>query len=143
MDYKFLCSSKNSFYPVTMNEMVEVESDLEINIPKDLKELYLEVGYGFIKGSEYNVNRILDPLSVRDFRKRQNDFKFMPDIDIYDEFERDKLIFFEASESALMSIGFGDTGDSAIYYYDIKIASSLKDFLQRIQENDRYYLELV
>lgn len=64
----------------------------------------LQVGYGFINGSEFNINRIMDVDSVRDFRLRQGDFEFYPDIDIYDEFEEDKLIFFEGSESALISI---------------------------------------
>jgi len=44
----------------------------------------------------------MDPYSVRDFRVRENDFEFYPDIEIYDEFENNKLIFFEGSESALM-----------------------------------------
>ena len=49
----------------------------------------------------------MDPESVLDFRLRQNDFEFYPDIEIYDEFEKDKIVFFEANESALISIGFG------------------------------------
>lgn len=92
---------------------------------------YLEVGYGFIKGSEFNTNRILDPYSVRDFRLRINDFEFYPDIEIYDEFENDKLIFFEGSESALMSIELNDNNKNPIYYYDIQIATSLTEFLRK------------
>ena len=46
----------------------------------------------------------MDVDSVRDFRLRQGDFEFYQDIDIYDEFEEDKLIFFEGSERALISI---------------------------------------
>lgn len=49
--------------------------------------------YRFIKGSENNVNRILDPYSIRDFRMRENDFEFYPDIEIYTEFEIDEVIF--------------------------------------------------
>lgn len=104
---------------------------------------YLEVGYGFIKGSEFNTNRILDPYSVRDFRLRINDFEFYPDIEIYDEFENDKLIFFEGSESALMSIELNNNNKNPIYYYDIQIATSLTEFLRKIEENDQYYLDLL
>ena len=97
-------NQENSFYPVTENEIKEVEKELDLKFPKELVNFYIEVGYGFIKGSEYNINRIMDPYSVRDFRLRDNDFEFYPDIEIYDEFENNKLIFFEGSESALMSI---------------------------------------
>lgn len=112
-------------------------------IEKELVNFYSEVGYGFIKGSEFNINRIMDPYSVRDFRLRVNDFEFYPDIEIYEEFENNKLIFFEGSESALMSIELNENNQSPVYYYDIQIATSLEEFLRKIQENDKYYLELL
>ena len=144
MSYEFIKESeKNSFYPVTENEIKEVEKELNLTFPKELVKFYIEVGYGFIKGSEFTINRIMDPYSVKDFRLRVNDFEFYPDIEIYDEFERNKLIFFEGSESALMSIELDEKDKSPVYYYDIKIANSLKEFLRKIEENDKYYLELL
>lgn len=144
MSYEFIkANQENSFYPVTENEIKEVEKELNLKFPKELVNFYLEVGYGFIKGSEFNVNRVMDPYSVRDFRLRVNDFAFYPDIEIYDEFENNKLIFFEGSESALMSIELNENSRSAVYYYDIQIATSLEEFLKRIGEDDKYYLELL
>jgi antitoxin YxxD len=136
-------NQENSFYPVTENEIKEVEKELDLKFPKELVNFYIEVGYGFIKGSEYNINRIMDPYSVRDFRLRDNDFEFYPDIEIYDEFENNKLIFFEGSESALMSIELNEKNSSPVYYYDIQIATSLKEFLRKIEVDDKYYLELL
>ncbi|GAE94752.1 hypothetical protein JCM21714_3940 [Gracilibacillus boraciitolerans JCM 21714] len=66
--------------------------------------------YEFIKGSEFNINRFMDPYAVKDFRLRVNEFEFYPDIEIYDEFEDNKLIFFEGSESALISIKLNESG---------------------------------
>ncbi|AEP01012.1 MULTISPECIES: SMI1/KNR4 family protein [Heyndrickxia] len=144
MSYEFIkANQENSFYPVTENEIKVVEKELDLKFPKELVNFYLEVGYGFIKGSEFNVNRMMDPYSVRDFRLRVNDFEFYPDIEIYDEFENNKLIFFEGSESALMSIELNENSRSAVYYYDIQIATSLEEFLKRIGEDDKYYLELL
>lgn len=144
MSYEFIkANQENSSYPVTENEIKEVEKELDLKFPKELVNFYIEVGYGFIKGSEFNINRIMDPYSVRDFRLRANDFEFYPDIEIYDEFENNKLIFFEASESALMSIELNEDNKSAVYYYDIQIANSLEEFLRKIEENDKYYLELL
>ncbi|UIR31947.1 SMI1/KNR4 family protein [Priestia flexa] len=144
MSYEFIKENQeNSFYQVNENEIKEVEKELDLKFPKELVNFYIEVGYGFIKGSEFNINRIMDPYSVRDFRLRVNDFKFYPDIEIYDEFENNKLIFFEGSESALMSIELNENNRSAVYYYDIQIATSLEEFLRKIEENDKYYLELL
>ncbi|WP_106496436.1 SMI1/KNR4 family protein [Lentibacillus sp. Marseille-P4043] len=144
MDYELIkTNEENSFYPVTENEIKEVEKELDLKFPKELVNFYIEVGYGFIKGSEFTINRIMDPYSVRDFRLRVNDFEFYPDIEIYDEFENNKLIFFEGSESALMSIELNEKNSSPVYYYDIQIATSLREFLRKIEENDKYYLELL
>lgn len=143
MSYEFLTKKNNTFYPVSSEEIIEVENTLDILLPNSLKDLYSEIGYGFIKGSENNVNRILDPYSIRDFRMKENDFEFYPDIEIYSEFEIDKVIFFESNESALISIGFTEINKNAIFYYDIQIASSLTEFLQKLQDNDMYYLDLI
>ncbi len=51
--------------------------------------------------------------------------------------------FFEGSESALMSIELNEKNSSPVYYYDIQIATSLEEFLRRIEDNDKYYLELL
>lgn len=134
---------ENSFYPVSEKEIKEVEKELNLKFPKELVDFYIEVGYGFIKGSEFNINRIMDPYSVRDFRLRVNDFEFYPEIEIYDKFENNKLIFFEGSESALMSIELKEKNSSPVYYYDIQIATSLEEFSRKINENDKYYLELL
>ncbi|OEH56381.1 hypothetical protein AQ616_02360 [Oceanobacillus sp. E9] len=134
---------ENSFYPVSEYEIEDVETELNLKFPKELVNFYLEIGYGFIKGSEFNINRIMDPYSIRDFRLRINDFEYYPDIEIYEEFENNKLIFFEGSETALISIELNDDRRSPVYYYDIQIANSLEEFLTRIEKNDKYYLELL
>ncbi|WP_458110429.1 hypothetical protein [Bacillus sp. PK3-037] len=43
-----------------------------MGIPNDLKQSYLEVGYGFIKGNSDNaINRILGPGAVAQIRLRE------------------------------------------------------------------------
>ncbi|MCY8423902.1 SMI1/KNR4 family protein [Bacillus vallismortis] len=144
MGYEFIKTNhENSFYPVTENKIKEVEKELDLKIPKELVAFYKEVGYGFIKGSEFNINRIMGPYSVRDFRLRVNDYEFYPDIEIYEEFENNKLIFFEGSESALMSLELNENNKNPVYYYDIQIATSLEEFLKKIEGNDNYYFELL
>ena len=132
-------SPLNQFYPLTRDKIKESESKLGIIFPKLLREFYLEIGYGVIGSEVGNINRIMDPESVLDFRLRQNDFEFYPDIEIYDEFEKDKMIFFEANESVLISIGFGSDNSGKIYYYDEEISKNLTEFLEKLSEDDTFY----
>ncbi|AQY50657.1 cell wall assembly/cell proliferation coordinating protein, KNR4-like protein [Listeria weihenstephanensis FSL R9-0317] len=142
MTYNFINEDeKNEFFPLNEDEIVKVESELNITLSKSLRDFDNEIGYGFLKSSEYNMNRLMDPESVRDFRLRVNDYEYFPDIEIFDEYEENKLIFFEVSETALMSIGT-TADDNRIYYYDVSIADSLVDFLVKMMEDDKYYLEL-
>ncbi|MDR4228759.1 SMI1/KNR4 family protein [Bacillus mojavensis] len=144
MKYDFIKSYKeNTFYPVSENEILEVENKLGLKLPYDLRQFLLEVGYGFLKKSEYNINRILGPASIRDARLKVNDFEFYPDIEVYEELEEDKVIFFEASESALLLIALGNEQNNSIYYDDIKIADSLEEFLIELMKNDKYYIDLI
>lgn len=143
MKYDFLLKHKeNHFFPVSENEIKEVEDILGLKFPIELREFLLEVGYGFLKRSEYNINRIFGPASIRDCRLRMNDFEFYPDLEVYEELEEDKLIFFEANESALLLIEMSGDKNNAVYYDEIKIADSLVEFLQKVMENDRYYVDL-
>lgn len=144
MKYDFIKNNKkNKFYNVGEDEIDKFEKELKICVPPDLKAFLLEVGYGFIAGSDCNVNRIMDLESIRDFRLRQGDFEFYPDIEIYNEYEDGKLVFFEGNESALISMELTEQENSRIYYYDVKIADSLIEFLDKIEENDNYYLEML
>lgn len=136
---KIKSNPSHQFYPLTKDEIKNSESKLGIVFPQLLRDFYLEIGYGFIGSEVGNINRIMDPESVLDFRLRQNDFEFYPDIEIYDKFEEDKIIFFEASESALISIGFGSDNSGKIYYYDVEISKNLTEFLEKLSENDTFY----
>lgn len=143
MRYDFITRQKeNQFFSVSKYELENVEETLGLKFPSELKQFLLEVGYGFLKRSEYNINRIMGPASIRDARLKVNDFEFYPDIEVYEELEENKLIFFEANESALLLIEMGEEKNNRIYYDDIKIADSLEEFLKKIMENDKYYIDL-
>lgn len=104
MKFKELIKDKENFYTVADSEIVQSENDMQIQLPMELARFYKEIGYGFFKSAKGNINRLMDPLSVRDFRLRQNDFEYFPDKEIYAEFEENKLFFFEVNESILFSI---------------------------------------
>ncbi|MEK4820085.1 MULTISPECIES: SMI1/KNR4 family protein [Priestia] len=143
MRYDFVKNQKdNQFYPVSKNDIEEVEETLGLKFPFELRKFLLEIGYGFLQRAEYNIHRIMGPSSIRDARLKVNDFEFYPDIEVYEDLEEDKLIFFEVNESALLLIDISEEQHNAVYYDDIKIADSLEEFLRKIMEDDKYYIDL-
>ncbi|MGG1367846.1 SMI1/KNR4 family protein [Priestia megaterium] len=143
MRYDFVTNQKdNQFYSVCESDIEGVEGTLGLKLPFELRKFFLEVGYGFLQGSKYNINRIMGPSSIRDARLKVNDFEFYPDIELYEELEEGKLLFFEANESALLLIEISQEQHNAIYYDDIKIADSLEEFLEKVMEDDNYYIDL-
>lgn len=129
----------NKFYHINKETINKIQSELGILFPKELLEFYTHVGYGFIKSEQDNFNRIMDPQSVRDFRLREDSFANNPDLDMYDECERDSLMFFEICEGTYLSIGFSKKNNGKIYYGKKKIADSLTEFLTKYQEDENYF----
>lgn len=141
-DFEFINELENKIYKVPEDDILKAEQRMDISFPNDLKQLYLEVGYGFIKDQSANaINRILGPGAVADIRLREGIFEFDPDLDeIFND--EDKLIFFEVNESVYISIDL-QLVNNPIYYFDIQIAESLEDFFKKFLSNNEYYIDLI
>ena len=93
MKFEFEKKSGSKLEKVTNEEIAQSERELGFSFSKGLVRFYHECGCGKIGRSTNNVNRPMDPISVCDFRLRQGDFEFYPDIELYDDYEDKKLIF--------------------------------------------------
>lgn len=131
---------KNKFYNIPENVISEVEEKLDMVFPIELLEFYKEIGYGFLDSERGNFNRIMDPESICEFRFREGQFNNDSELEIYEEDEKDKIIFFEICEGIYLSIGFSEDNNGKIFYGQNMIAGSLKEFLIKYQENEQYYM---
>ena len=43
---------------------------------------------------------------------------------------------------ALLLIGLSEEKSNSIYYDEIKIADSLEEFLRKVMDNDKYYIDM-
>ncbi len=80
----------------------------------------------------------MDPISVADFRLRQDIYEYNPNLD-----DNDSLVFFEVTELNFLTIKFkeeNELGQCPTYSEDEKIANSLKEFLIKMDENPDYYI---
>ena len=142
MKFNFIRNEKSSYYEVTDDMISQAENEMKLKLPNDLILFYREVGYGFLGSENGNANRLMDPVSVCDFRLRQYDYEFFPDIHVYDSYEDGKLVFFEQNVQSLMSIEITDNETSRIYYYDTVIANSLEEFMNNMANDEYYYFDI-
>ena len=120
-------------YKVEQNEIMEAEKRMGITIPSDLRKFYQEIGYGFVKNEGGAINRLIDPLGCSDIRLREDMYEYDPDLEMYETYEEDSLIFFEVNEGVYMSIGLSD---GKIYFANKMVAESLLDFIHKIVNPD-------
>ncbi|EKF37357.1 SMI1/KNR4 family protein [Bacillus altitudinis] len=141
-NFKFINELENKTYKVSEDDILKAEQRMDISFPNDLRQLYLEIGYGFIKGQSANsINRIMGPGTVADIRLREGVFEFDPDLDeLFDD--ENKLIFFEVNEGVYISLDL-KLVNNPVYYFDTQIAESLEDFFKKFLNNNEYYLDLI
>ena len=129
----------NKFYQIKEDVIADVQEELGIILPNGLKEFYKEVGYGFLSSKRYNFNRIMSPKSLCDFRFRKDQFCDDSELEMYEEYERDQIVFFEISEGSFLSMGFSKENCGEVFCGKVKIANSLLEFLEKYQEDENYF----
>ena len=82
----------------------------------------------------------MGPNSVEEFYLGIGQFQDSEEVEVFNNYIRDKLIFFEVHDSLYLSMGITKLNKGKIYYYDEVIADDLNDFLERYLENERYFL---
>jgi len=142
MDFGFVKKENSHFLDVSAESIAILEKHLNARIPRELSIFYETIGYGFLDVKKFNINRVMDPISVLEFRTRTGDYEHYPYIEGYEKYEENKIVFFEQNESAYLSIELTENENARVYYYDTVIAKSLYEFFSNMVEDDRYYLEL-
>lgn len=131
---------QNTFYPVNAEAIHRAESNMGIIIPDTLIQFYLTIGYGFLETCTYNINRIMGPSSIEEFYLGTGQFQNSEEVKIFAKYTKDKLVFFEVTESLFLSIGITKMNKGKIYYYDELIANDMNEFFKKYLENERYFL---
>ncbi len=134
--------NKHVFFMNSENDIADVEEKLGMSLPQELKDFYIEIGYGFLcNGESYNTNRFISPIEIFDFYSGMNTYEN----DIRRQYyqDRGKLIFFEISAQAFLTIDIqqpNSLGQCPIYFGERKIANSLEEFLMEMDKKVDYYL---
>lgn len=134
--------SKHAFYKLTKEDILDSEKRIGRKFPQELRNFYYEIGYGFMCAhNEDMFDRLMDPGSVADFRLGEGIYESDPETEGYEE---NQLAFFEVSETTFITLDLSkedESGVCPVYYFETEIASSLLEFIERMDEDDDYYLE--
>ena len=122
-------------YKVDRQIVLDAEKRMKVKFPKDLFDFYINHGCGLKKKKKMAFNRLMDPDSCADIRLREYPYTYDPDLEMYEEYERNGILFFEVNEGVYTSIGFDD---GKIYYADEVIADSLMKLKKKIR-NPAYF----
>lgn len=140
--FDFVKNEKHKFIRLQENELLDAEERLGFELPNELRDFYLEVGYGFIKGSDGNaINRIMDPDTIADITLREGIYEFDPDLEgIYEE--EDKLVFYEVNEGVYLTLDLTTPQQTPVYFFETQIASSLEEFIRKIDGDAEYFMDM-
>lgn len=128
--------NKHKFFLLKEKDLIEAEQRLGFKFPPELREFYLEVGYGFFKGNNENsISRLMDPDTIADITLREGIYEYDPDLEgIYEE--ADKLVFYEVNEGVYLTLDLNDTQRNSVHFFDNKIADSLESFIKEVDEDN-------
>ena len=138
---QIISKEANDFYPLDVTQIARAEARMGVKFPKELRDFYEQVGYGFISDGtpDCGINRLIAPLGCADIRLRESYYEGDPDLEMYERYEKDSIIFFEFLEGVYGSIGIKD---GKIYYTSQLIADTLTEFLEKMSADAQYWTKL-
>ena len=136
--------SKHAFFKFDLSKLISAEKALGIEFPTELVAFYKALGYGFVCNNSSLMNsRIMDPKSISDFIQGLGVFKMFPDRERF--MGKCMFPFFEVSEVSMLMLDTSSNklkGENPVYYYGKLIATSLQEFLQKMDTETDYYLNV-
>lgn len=130
-------NNKHAFYKVTNVDIIVAEQQLGHPFPKDLKDFFKNVGYGFLCCDDKDsIDRLMDPKSIADFMSGNASEE---DRYVIEYCKQEKQIpFLEIGDGAYVTM---DLRRGRVYYFENVIANSLEEFLDKMDKKTDYYLD--
>ncbi|MBC2582763.1 SMI1/KNR4 family protein [Clostridium sp. DJ247] len=111
--------------------------------PGELRQFYLQVGYGFLCKQDKNfIDRIMDPSSIADFILGEERYEYDDEYREMIDMEKE-MVFFEVSEGSYLSLDLSkkdENGVCPVLYFQDEVAKSLEDFISKMDEEVDYYI---
>lgn len=143
--------TKNNFFPVTDEEILNFEEKFGYELPSQLKAFYKEVGYGFLtRPHEYqedyqfsNTNRVNPPDLLTEMLENGQSSGLISE-DAYELLQPGDIPFFEIGDSSsFMFMKTKSDNPNAVWYMGaVKVADYLEEFIHKLYyDGPAYYAE--
>lgn len=128
------------FYPVAENEILIAEERINNIFPIELKNFYLEVGYGYFEDTtESFTNLLMSPKQIADFICGEGDYKYAEERDFL---KKDEMVFFEVDSNCHIIAKMCGEDVNGIYFGKKQIADNISQFIKNIYKMSSYYINI-
>ncbi|MBX9998571.1 SMI1/KNR4 family protein [Priestia aryabhattai] len=133
---------RHKFFPLKVKEIEAAEQRLGTEFPAELRQFYVEIGYGLANRDVTTAfQRIIDLKSAVGLRLLEDFYEHDLDLDMYDK--REGFIFFEVVEGLYFEVRWGTPDASPVYFMDTCISDSLQGFFEQLDKDAHFYEKLV
>ena len=133
---------QHCFYAIDEMEISKAENMLSLQFPNELKEFYLQIGYGYLGYDNPNFrNQIMHPLEIAKLELGLDFYGNMYEEDLKYYTSESVFPFFDlGGEADYLVIQMGGEFDGSVLYLDAPIASSFNDFVAKMCERTDYFI---
>lgn len=129
---------KHTFYPVKEDEIDQLKSNLERELPYELVLFYQEIGYGyFYDKDECFTDLLMNPRQVMEFKLGKGNYEYSEEREHLDNCD---LVFFEIDADLHIYVKLYGKQQGNVFLGKRKIADSIKDFVDKVTQTSNYFL---
>lgn len=126
------------FYPVK-EEIIYAESRMKIDFPKELREFFSQIGYGyFYDKDECFIDLLMSPRRIADFRCGEGDYFYVEEREFL---KSEDLVFFEIDSNCHIYLKIGGEDGGNVFLGKRKIAQSFGEFIGKISIESNFFLK--
>ena len=133
---------RHCFYEVREEEIAQAERMLSMSFPDELRQFYLNVGYGYFGNDDPDfLNQLMHPIEIA---------KLKLGLDFYGNMYEEELEYYTSDavfpffdlggESDYLVIQMEGEGSGSILYFDTCIASSFHEFAEKMCKKTDYFI---
>ena len=133
---KYTYKGKNYLSTDGIEDEIKQFEEGIVTIPKELKDFWINEGYGFINQNASNVKRLLSPSEIIDFINRSDIYEYIPDSEFYDSIKDKGFAIMEYSEYIYFWIGTSHDNLGKIFYFNSEICDSFNELIKKLEDDE-------
>lgn len=128
---------KHTFYPIKEEEIDQLKSNLEGELPYELVLFYQEIGYGYFYDEDgCFTDLLMNPKQVMEFKLGKGNYEYSEEREHLDNCD---LVFFEIDADLHIYVKLSGKQQGSVFLGKRKIADSIKEFVDKVTRTSNYF----